>query len=273
MYNNLVQLLQNRLFSEFIESADKVDMNFIHTEKDENGWILLHHAAEQGSVDAMRYLIERGSDVNARTNTGYTPLYIAIETGVFSTDIAELLITHGADVGSLLHKAVLLNKINLVNDALPGCTDINLKDKFGNTALHHAVAIQNREIVEMLLKSGADVNCYDNYLTTPLHAVCADNATMLIDLILEAGADIEAEDYNGRTAIIFAAGNAYKEGVETLIRYQANLNHQDNFGNTALHYAFENSETEIAQLLIQAGADTTLQNEDGAQPFDLFPTE
>lgn len=273
MYDNFILLIQSGQTNEFIEFADKQNMDFLRSEKDENGWILLHHAAEHGAIDIMKFLIEKGCDVNAKSNTGYTPLYIAIETGMFSTDMARLLITHGAEVGSSLHKAVLLNDIQLVKEALSETADINKKDNFGNTALHHAVAIQNSEIVNLLLTYQADIDCYDNYLTTPLHAVCADNATDLISLVLEAQPDLEAEDYNGRTAIIFAAGNAFKEGVLLLLKKKVNIDHQDNFGNTALHYAFENSEIEIAQLLIQAGADTTLLNEDGHQPFDLLPSE
>lgn len=273
MYDNLISLIQNGQTNEFIELARTQEVNFLNSEKDDNGWILLHHAAEHGAIDIMKFLIEMGCDVNAKSNTGYTPLYIAIETGMFSTDMSRLLITHGAEVGSLLHKAVLLNDIELAKEALTVITDINKKDKFGNTALHHAIAIQNVEIIDLLLTNQADIDCYDNYLTTPLHAVCADNATNLISLVLGAHPDLEAEDYNGRTAIIFAAGNAFKEGVKLLLEKQVNIDHQDNFGNSALHYAFENSEVEIAQLLIQAGADTTLLNEDGHQPFDLFPSE
>ncbi|MGL4806257.1 MAG: ankyrin repeat domain-containing protein [Bacteroidales bacterium] len=271
MYDNFISLIQNGQTREFIELAKTQEANFLNSEKDENGWILLHHAAEHGAIDIMKFLIEVGCDVNAKSDTGYTPLYIAIETGAFSTDMARLLINHGAEVGSSLHKAVLLNNIQLVKEALPVTSDINKKDKFGNTALHHAIAIQNAEIVDLLLTNQADIDCYDNYLTTPLHAVCADNATSLISLVLKAQPDLEAEDYNGRTAIIFAAGNAFKEGVKLLLERQVKIDHQDNFGNTALHYAFENSETEIAQLLIQAGADTKLRNEDGSEPFDLFP--
>ncbi len=45
--------------------------------RDDDGWTLLHHAAGSGDLGLVRALVETGSDVNARTVEGQTPLDVA----------------------------------------------------------------------------------------------------------------------------------------------------------------------------------------------------
>ncbi len=43
-----------------------------------NGWTVLMSAAGSGNGDLVKYLLSKGSDVNARSGEGLTPLKIAI---------------------------------------------------------------------------------------------------------------------------------------------------------------------------------------------------
>jgi prolyl 4-hydroxylase len=48
--------------------------------RDSNGWTALHEGVRRGNVEVVRFLLERGSDVNLRTEStkmGGTPLYWA----------------------------------------------------------------------------------------------------------------------------------------------------------------------------------------------------
>ena len=45
--------------------------------KDENGYTALHCAAESGQAEVTELLVKKGADVEARTNKGVTPLQIA----------------------------------------------------------------------------------------------------------------------------------------------------------------------------------------------------
>lgn len=56
----------------------------------------LHWAATRGDEEAVRCLLEAGSDVNFRDGFKNTPLTLAASTG--SVRILESLILHGADV-------------------------------------------------------------------------------------------------------------------------------------------------------------------------------
>jgi len=55
--------------------------------------ISIHDAARDGNIEAVKQHIAAGTDVNAKTNAGMTPLSVA---NVFKrTEIADLLRKHG----------------------------------------------------------------------------------------------------------------------------------------------------------------------------------
>jgi ankyrin repeat protein len=49
------------------------------TERDENGWQILHSAISGGNPDIVKLLVTNGAEINARTHGGYgeTPLRMA----------------------------------------------------------------------------------------------------------------------------------------------------------------------------------------------------
>lgn len=55
----------------------------------------LHAAVAAGNAESVALLLERGTDVDARQQAGYTPLMGAAAAG--RHDIVELLLKHGAD--------------------------------------------------------------------------------------------------------------------------------------------------------------------------------
>jgi hypothetical protein len=91
-------------------------------------------AALLGHTEIVQLFLEKGADVNAKDNDGWTALMIAAEKG--HSEIVQLLLEKGADV--------------------------NAKDNDGVTALMFAAANGHTEIVQLLLEKGADVNAETN---------------------------------------------------------------------------------------------------------------
>ena len=54
------------------------------------GWSALHYAATNGHDAVVKYLLAEGADVNARTDAGVTPLYMAAR-GMYRTTVMTLL--------------------------------------------------------------------------------------------------------------------------------------------------------------------------------------
>ena len=131
-------------------------------------------------------LLDFGADVNAKNGYGTTPLHWAARKG--HTDVAKLLIEHGADV--------------------------NAKEDYrGETPLHWA---KDANIAQVLIEHGADVKAKSRWDTTPLHEASSMGHTDVAKLLIDHGADMNAKDKDGRTPLLWAAYNGHTDVVKIL---------------------------------------------------------
>src|SRR5689334_16159745 len=163
---------------------------------DSRGITPLMYAAEIGSLDAMRLLIDRGADVNAQNAFGST----ALMWSVSDPAKVRLLLDHGAQV--------------------------NTTAKSGRTALIIAgFTNPSADVVRLLLAKGAKVDVMDQRHVTPMNAATFGNDTATVKLLLDAGADIETADtFIGLTPLMNAAGNRNLEAVKLLMAKGAKVN-------------------------------------------------
>ena len=167
---------------------------------DSRGITPLMYAAEVGSLDAMRLLIDRGADVNAQNAFGST----ALMWSVSDPAKVRLLLDHGAQV--------------------------NTAAKSGRTALIVAAFTNpSAEVVRLLLAKGAKVDVMDQRHVTPLNAATFGNDTATVRLLLDAGTDLGAsidtpDTFIGLTPLMNAAGNRNVEVVKLLIAKGAKVN-------------------------------------------------
>jgi ankyrin repeat protein len=109
------------------------------SQKSEPPDISFHGAAGFGNIEAVKQHLAAGTDVNAKTGGGGTPLHDAAAEG--HKEIAELLIANGADVNA---------KTNGTQIKVPwGPIEIG-----GKTALDRAVFFKKTKIADLLRKHG-----------------------------------------------------------------------------------------------------------------------
>jgi ankyrin repeat protein len=156
----------------------------------------LMYAAEIGSLEAMRLLLDHGADVNAQNGFGSTALMWSV------SDAAKvrLLLDHGAEV--------------------------NITARTGRTALIIAAFTNpSAEVVRLLLAKGAKVDVMDKRHVTPLNGATFGNDTATVRLLLEAGADMDTPDtFIGLTPLMNAAGNRNVEATKLLLAKGAKVN-------------------------------------------------
>lgn len=215
----------------------------------------LMYAATVGSLDAMKFLVEKGANVNAQTASGATALIWS------ATDLAKVrfLIDHGANV--------------------------NLATKRGRTALLVAAMSDNSyEIVKLLMDKGADVKAVDFLHTTPLRGAVLGNDTRTIKLLIDAGVDVNVADLPGISPLMIAAGwNGNVEATKALLAKGANVNAvsrpvmglpakngASEFGLlTPLTMSAAFGPSDLIRTLIDAGADVNARDVRGMSPLML----
>ena len=126
--------------------------------KIENNQTWLGLASESGSCELIKLLIDKGCDVNAFDDNGNTPLSIAAAFARF--DVVKLLVENGAKTE-------------------PGYCKRESCTNSGNTPLHTA-SRRSPSIAQYLIANGADVNKADLEGNTALHAASLSDSSKLL---------------------------------------------------------------------------------------------
>ncbi|MBI5206976.1 MAG: ankyrin repeat domain-containing protein, partial [Candidatus Firestonebacteria bacterium] len=100
----------------------------------------LYRALLNNDEDRVKYLINKGIDINTKDREG----------------------------GSLLHYAVARNEKDIVEFIINKGADVDAKDIDGITPLHFAISKEYKEIIELLISKNADLNIKNNEGKTPL---------------------------------------------------------------------------------------------------------
>jgi ankyrin repeat protein len=193
----------------------------------ETGWTPLHLAAAAGREDVVRVLVGAGADLTARTESGRTPLHVAVEHAPGLVEVlAELGAVPDAPAAASLDDAGRLAReldagapltdpasgLDLLTLAAAGGAAQTLRllldrgaDPDGG-ALAAAATLRRADLVRVLLAAGASVDRRDpDTGRTPLHeavsAGAGGDAPEVVRVLLAAGADVNATTSDGASAL------------------------------------------------------------------------
>lgn len=117
------------------------------------GQTYLHMACYSGNIESVRFLLEKGADINARAESGETPLY-------------------SAAAGAIAHPSAYADQIELDPELLPEQESAaplvrflleqgaraNVANAEGETALHQAVRSSDIQTAKLLIDAGEDLD-------------------------------------------------------------------------------------------------------------------
>ena len=160
--------------------------------KDESGWTPLHWAASKVHNKTAKLLIKEGADVNAVNKDGLSPLdYAENETFGF-------LIDHGAKSGAELKGGEPVVEATQSEPPTAKAPEISI---------HDAARTGNIEAVKQHLADGAEVNAKSSGGRTPLHWAANRGHEEVAELLIAKGAEVNAMDVLlGWTPLDYAEG-------------------------------------------------------------------
>jgi ankyrin repeat protein len=192
-----------------------------------DGRTMLHQAAGLGALRWMKWLLDRGADVNRNSHQGWTPLdYAATGRGgdwVFDNEkfeaAAALLLEHGAPLNPI--SAAALGRWNY----LAKCSKQDLE---GKGVLEAAVKGNRPEVLRRLLDLGLDPDertqvgpLADQSWSSggPLFQAVVLNRIGMARLLLERGADPNANVWTSGSPAYRAYGGGNSELIALLEEY------------------------------------------------------
>ena len=195
----------------------------------------LHRAARLGDESLLTFLLDKGVDINLRTQAGETAVYLAIQNG--HEQMALHLIAKGAD------------------HSIPGCAE-----KHGNrkTVLGLALEKGQATLAELLLQRGAEAS--QETLLWSLSAASRSQHEIAVKWMLKRFPDVAINHPNDycRETVLHAAASAGNTSIITaLLNGGADIAINDRHNQTVLHYLLkgESGSKEASQLPIHHRAD------------------
>ncbi|MEP6951866.1 MAG: ankyrin repeat domain-containing protein, partial [Ginsengibacter sp.] len=214
-------------------------------------------------MDKMKLLLQYGADINAKSNSGNTPLLIAcVGSGQYQT--IKWLIDRGADplakrwgAETSLMRAVQFGDTMTVHLLISRGVEINAHP-WAFTPLMYATRSANWPCVFSLLNNGADPNIPDEINMPPVLWAAELNNIEVVKAMLKRTKDINTVDsLAGMTPLMWATYNEHDNPqiIQALLDKGARVNIKAKNGSTALSWAMKKGNTATVALLKKYGAE------------------
>ena len=205
----------------------------------------LFEAITADSLENVQYLVEHGSDLEARDSKQRTPLHLAVFIG--DTKIVEYLSQNGSQ--------------------------FEVFDSEGFTPFLCAVKYDYVPIAQILYKYGARANNIkqdDNYTISPIVIAVMNNSYPMLHFLIDTcKCNINSPIYiYGNPILHYSIQNNFEEIALELIKKGANLEERDKNGFTPLHTSMKYYQNgKIYSALINKGANIDAKDNNMETPL------
>ena len=257
----------NAKFLEVMHGRCRLDLAY----QDRYGRTPMHHAAENGHVDVMKYLIEKGAKLNGIDKNHRTMLHVLADRGHHKAILAlkRHIKRHLLDQRDRYIGADNCFLVKGSDNGRPAFHYVEVKRKYIKIFLERTRG-GNLDIANFgeVIRSGwgpeattEDMRIiekrYDDRVNssevlkdmTALHTAVTKEKWDVVPALIEVGADVNAKDHYGCTAMHIAAMKGHKATVQVLLNAGCDITIKDKERLTALEIAKANNNFNVQRLL------------------------
>lgn len=231
----------------------------------------LFWAAYKGRTDVMKYLLEKGADVNVKDQFGYSVINFASTTGQLNTKVYDILIDAGRDIKTekmesganpILLIMPHIKDVNELDYFLNKGLQLDSKDNKGNNAITYASLKGNKKVIEYLISKGIAVQ--DNALFyASKGARRFDNNVDFFKFLSEKGADVNVTNDKGENLFFKLAGNKHALDIANfLLNNKVVVDKKNNNGITAIFNAVKRDDVALVEFFLNQKGNTNLTDKD-----------
>jgi ankyrin repeat protein len=249
------------------------DRTLVNT-ADSKGYTPLHLAAESGSFESAKILLDNYADPKLLTSFGATALHLACRGA--HTDIVDLLM-HKCKAEQFLNTedefgfmpmryAVYTGSIPFIDALINYGGDLNYISKLDRRrATHDAAEMGKCELLQFLaVDRKMPLETLDAHGNTPMHvASFFGHVTVIRDLVSKYRVGTSALNGQGATAFFLACQQGHGEVVRYFLEVDSYLMRIPITENNRLpiHYAIYNGHEDVVAILLEYGADILSSND------------
>jgi len=212
-------------------------------------------------VNIIKLLLDYGAEINSRTGSklGISPLMLAAMNG--HTQAVKVLIDMGSDVNAQIETnrntaltlACFQGRSDVVGLLLEKKANIEHRAKTGLTPLMEAASGGYEQVGRVLLENGADVNAPPVPTTkdTVLTIAAEKGHLKFVQLLIEYGAQLDARNKKGCTGLWLACHNGHLEVVQSLVVNMADSEAVDARRVSCLMVAFRRGHVKVCKFLVK----------------------
>ncbi|CAH8635024.1 unnamed protein product [Schistosoma rodhaini] len=270
---------------------------------DKVGMTALHHACYVGSLNMVRYLMERvHPTISCNTMTTTTTTICTTTATTMATTSASISKTNSLLNGSNARLSCLLStsiisslnasgsicpnnssnsnmnvQLSMLGSAPQPLTTsrlsnpelLNTQDKYGRTLIYLAACRGHSEVVNYLLCHSADIHITNKENKSPLYISAYFGYLEITNALLRHGAQVDQMDSHRKTPLYVATYHGRSEIVDLLLTAGANVNAADKNGKTPLYVAVLHGHLALARKLLDAGASVNRVDREGLGPLHM----